>query len=536
MILNFPFHPILFALYVVLAVASSDPSTIFFIEGYRSLIVILSATIVFLVGLKYLLRDWNRAGYLTTLLIFLIFIYGHLYRVAKGYSVAGISLGNHAILFSLWSVLLLFAGSNWVWKNAKKPEFITQVFNIVAIASLIVPIRGTISIGFQVYKDPLTQWSRKESNNSIFLKRDYQPDIYYIIVDGYAREDVLLELYQYDNSTFINYLSAQGFYIAKDSISNYMRTAMSLPASLNFEYLDDLASIGQETPNWYPLRGLINNNNARRLLENSGYQFITISSGYFYTEIRDSDHYLSSYKVKINDFEQLLLGVSAFSILADSKYTRIPSFSYKTHRERILFSFDALQNINALITDDSRPKFIFAHILVPHPPFIFDSQGNPNEIKRAYSMGEGTEFGGSFEEYISNYKNQITYTNFLIRETVDAILEKSTRPPIIIIQGDHGPGAYLDWISLENSCIKERFSILNAFYFPDQNYTGLYSSISPVNSFRVIFDTYFGTNLGYLDDRGYFSDIYKPYVFTDITAQSRIPCKLPTLTTNITPY
>lgn len=204
MIFSFPFHPILFALYVILAVVASDPSTIFFIEGYRSLIVILSSTIVCQIGLKVLLKDWNRAGYLTTLLIFLIFIYGHIFRVAKGYSIAGMSLGNHVILFSLWSILLFIAGSTWVWKRVKKPELITQAFNIVAILSLIVPIRGTILIGLQVYKDPLTHWSRTGSNNSIYLKRDYQPDIYYIIVDGYAREDVLQEIYQYDNSGWYN--------------------------------------------------------------------------------------------------------------------------------------------------------------------------------------------------------------------------------------------------------------------------------------------------------------------------------------------
>lgn len=334
------------------------------------------------------------------------------------------------------------------------------------------------------------------------------------------------------NSAFRNYLTDKGFYVAQDSFSNFMRTAMSLPASLNFEYLDDLASIGQNTTNWYPLRDLITHNSARRLLENSGYQFVTLSSGYFYTEIRDSDHYLSSYQIKFNDFEQLLLGVSAFSVIPDSKFMHIPQFSYQTHRERIMYAFHALQNINTLIQDDLRPKFVFAHILLPHAPFVFDAQGNPIEPNRAYTMNEGSEFGGTREEYIEDYKNQLIYTNTLIRETIEAILEKSAKPPIIIIQGDHGPGAYLDWTSLKNTCLKERFSILNAFYFPDQNYAGLYSSITPVNSFRVIFDTYFGTHLGYLDDHAYFSDIYKPYVFTDVTEQSRIPCKLPDLTTN----
>ncbi len=186
-IFSFPLHPIFFALYVVLAVVSSDPSTIFFVEGYRALFAILTGTLVFFLCLKWFFKDWHRAGYLTTLAIFLIFIYGHIYRVAEKYSFAGVSLGNHWILLSLWAALILFAGSNYVWRRVQKPQLITQFFNIVSIAALIVPLRGTLSIGFQVYKDPLTRWTNENPAEPVPLTTDYQPDIYYIILDGYAR-------------------------------------------------------------------------------------------------------------------------------------------------------------------------------------------------------------------------------------------------------------------------------------------------------------------------------------------------------------
>jgi hypothetical protein len=108
------------------------------------------------------------------------------------------------------------------------------------------------------------------------------------------------------------------------------------------------------------------------------------------------------------------------------------------------------------------------------------------------------------------------YINRLVLETVDAILTRSTVPPIIILQGDHGPGAYLHWGSLEQTIPAERFGILNAYYFPSQNYTHLYPSISPVNSFRVLFDQFFGADYPLLPDRHYYSSWSYPFDFTEV--------------------
>ena len=78
----------------------------------------------------------------------------------------------------------------------------------------------------------------------------------------------------------------------------------------------------------------------------------------------------------------------------------------------------------------------------------------------------------------------------------------------------------LDWRSVENTNIEERMSILNAYYFPDQEYSHLYPDITPVNSFRIILDQYLGTNLGLLEDRrSYFSLMETPYDFVDVTSE-----------------
>ena len=50
------------------------------------------------------------------------------------------------------------------------------------------------------------------------------PDIYYIILDGYVRDDVLKDLFAYDNSGLIEYLRGRGFFVAEQSRSNYRKS------------------------------------------------------------------------------------------------------------------------------------------------------------------------------------------------------------------------------------------------------------------------------------------------------------------------
>ena len=121
------------------------------------------------------------------------------------------------------------------------------------------------------------------------------------------------------------------------------------------------------------------------------------------------------------------------------------------------------------------------------------------------------------EEYIRKYKNQLSFINKRVIDSIDAILSRSTNPPVIILQGDHGPSAMLDYNSLENTNLKERMSILNAYYFPPNFPKELYDTISPVNTFRIIFNHYFGTNFKLLNDKNYFTTWDYPFKFIDIT-------------------
>jgi hypothetical protein len=112
---------------------------------------------------------------------------------------------------------------------------------------------------------------------------------------------------------------------------------------------------------------------------------------------------------------------------------------------------------------------------------------------------------------------QVQCVNRLVLDAISEILKNSETPPIIIIQGDHGPGLHLDWESFENSSVYERFGILNAYYFPDQAYGELYPGISPVNSFRVVLNEYFNQRYALLPDHSYYSTWSEPFEFIEAT-------------------
>jgi len=147
--------------------------------------------------------------------------------------------------------------------------------------------------------------------------------------------------------------------------------------------------------------------------------------------------------------------------------------------------------------------------LLPHPPFIFGPNGEQVSVKTL-------EWGQEWKDK-TGYLNQIKFANLKIKEIVSEILQNSDHDPIIILQGDHGSSYTMDRENPTNEMIYERMSILNAYYLPDNGKNALYDTITPVNSFRVIFNSYFNGTYDLLEDGIYFSTNERPFDFTDKT-------------------
>jgi hypothetical protein len=161
------------------------------------------------------------------------------------------------------------------------------------------------------------------------------------------------------------------------------------------------------------------------------------------------------------------------------------------------------------------PKFVFAHVLLPHGPYMFGPQG---EMLTEGQVAQRTR--------TENYLNQLVFTNEKVKWLVDQILSESDRPPIIVLQADEGPKETLQgfrdgipWNQFSQETLRAHMRIFSAYHLPDTDYESiLYPSVTPVNSFRIIFDHYFGTSYGLLEDKSYVvEDLEHPYRFVDVT-------------------
>jgi hypothetical protein len=291
---------------------------------------------------------------------------------------------------------------------------------------------------------------------------------------------------------------------------------------LNLQYLNEYTQEFGDTSDRIALYELVQHPIIRQLLNDQDYKFMALPSATLLTQIRDADVYFNLAGTDINEFEALLLSSTVMGVAAESWGFDLPVMGYELHRKYTVFSLDKLREVPEM----PGPKFVFAHIMLPHPPFIFDSTGNFVPPERPYIMLDGSLFPGTTEEYQKGYTEQVSFLNQELMGIISDILAGSANPPVILLQGDHGPGAFFNIVELDNSCLSERFSILNAYYFPDGDYQLLYPSITPVNSFRVVLNKYFGAQLDLLEDRSYFASWTSPYLFTDVTDQIHLPCDI----------
>lgn len=489
---RFTLHPFLFAIYPILALLAINISEVGFSAGLRPLFfsIFLAG---FLILVSYLIyRDWSRAALISTIILILFFSYGHIYILLKGVQVNGFYLFRHRTLIPIWfgmGALLIW----WASRKSRNLTSVTNTLNLIGLFLLILPVVQLISFSVQ------SRASRTSTeNNTSALNLDVPaqpPDIYYIILDGYGRSDVLKNEYGYDNSEFLDTLKDLGFTIADCSLSNYAQTQMSLASSLNFNYLDALSDRFIEgSDDRTGLDTLIHQSAARVSLEKAGYKTVAFATGFLATELTDADYFLGpgySWE-ELNEFESLLMETTLARLIQDGNRFGMQTAGSERFRERTLFTLGKLDELPYI----DGPKFVFVHIIAPHPPYVFGPTGGPVEPAEV-----GTT---KTQEGASHYRDQAIYISSRMMEIVPKIIANSTTPPIIVIQGDHGPTVA--------SSPRARMSNLNAYYLPGVD-TSVYATITPVNTFRVIFNSYFGQNLELLDDVSLYSDYTDPFNF-----------------------
>ncbi|RJQ56197.1 MAG: hypothetical protein C4526_02060 [Nitrospiraceae bacterium] len=502
-------HPFLFALYPVLFLYSHNINEIISIKvPVISAAVILLFAILFFLLLNLFLRETRKSGILISFFFLFFFSYGHIFFwIRESYSFGSTMIRNRYFL-SAW-VLLFTIIVFFVWKSRRTLIRFTNLLNAMSVLLIVLAFVNVFIFKFKErYVSHDSRHSVEENTDILtFSKTDKQPDIYYIILDRYCRADSLKEVYGYDNNEFLNYLTDKGFYVADQSRSNYMTTAPSLSSSLNMEHVFHLKEeMGTDSRDFTMLYAMLRDYKVLRLLKSAGYKYVHVGDYWRPTSFNPYADLNINYYI-FPRFATMLYQTTVLYPISVAWGIYDPRME---HWQRTLYKLNKLVEIPKI----KEPTFVFAHILVPHTPYVFDRNGN-------FLTEEVVEKRN--ENY--NYLEQLIFINHKIKELIDKLLSTSEIVPIIILQSDEG--SYPMKLVQEKHQynikratkieLKQKMSILNAYFLPGVNKSILYPSITPVNSFRVIFNLYFKGNFKLLPDDSYVNEIIYPYSFYKIT-------------------
>lgn len=495
-------HPLVLAVYPAAEEFSRRPQLLPLEVLIRPITVIVAITTALWIGFTVCLRDSRKAALLVSAAVVLGFSYEVL---AIAFEQVG-SRFRHPLPASLvlMSWVALIAVSLLLLARLKRGLDLATVFaNVFAVCLIAMPGVAAFGQGVSLLnrQPPLPPFELGPQQPSLV-----RPDIYYILLDSYTRADVLQAFYHYDNSPFLDRLRQKGFRVMDHARANYIWTTLSVASSLNATYVDDLGRhLGQHSKDHKPLARLIQCNRVAATLKRLGYRVVVFpASSPIVGHDRERVDRLFRPVWFLSPLEhRLLVRTPLPTLLRGTPYDQ-----YALHRKSLLYIFNQLPNVS----DGIHPVFVYAHVLAPHPPFVLGDM-------MAFQTQQRFAFGQRYSkaESIRGYAEAVDAVNQLVERTIDAILRHATSPPIIILQGDHGPRlrgrlrrpgqGKVDYQT--NRAVQS--SILNAYYLPRGGADGLYESITPVNTFRLIFNRYFDGKIELLPDRSYDSPWATPY-------------------------
>jgi len=453
-------------------------------------IIVISFSIGLFFLLKLILKSRWKSAIIVSLIIISFFMYGHFFNIIEDYEDGMKSeffVTAYLIFFGVIFLLII--------KTKKKLNNINQLFNIFSISIIIVMGLGILNYYVQI--------SFIEYDDEALIETEIikNPSIYYILLDGYASADVLINYRNFDNSEFIKFLEEKGFFIPQENHSNYARTFLSVTSILNMKYINYLSEeLGIKSKDQQIPYAMINNNLVMKNLKEMNYKIISFNSGWWGTnniELADENR-CSKNTIIDYAFFNMLKKISIVSALGEFPNKTAGNISSDYKREKILCQFSELIQIK---NTEQGPVFVFAHIVAPHGPHVFGANGE--RISSEYSKEEA-------------YIAQMKFVNLKMYEIINNLTKDEENVPIIIIQSDHGIG------------LKERehykLKNFNAYLLPDKS-KFLYDEITPVNTFRVIFKSYFNEEYNLVEDRSFWSTTNFPYNFTDVTEELKSKLK-----------
>lgn len=428
-----------------------------------------------------------------------------------------LSLSDIDISGLIYIIGLVFVGMVLLYFTRKNIDLainITKVVSVMSLSLTVLFIGKIVQYDMEIRKIttsnvslPVITLSSPVDSNSV--------NIVYIVLDEYTRKDRLYNELGFDNSQFIDNLSEMGFNVLKKSRSNYCFTPYSLASTNNLNYLDTLVFLNEvDDERW--LKVFINQNSVVRFLRSQNYKVVSTKTSMFPgVHFSNSDLTIQNNNAsdRLYDVSYSFWETTVFHPLLPYIYPDIHVSKSKKHRQRLDDGFKSLKHLDF----SSDKTLVYAHFLTPHPPFVYSDYRQNNTKIGFYPLYDVRTMSDSI--WLTNYLSQIKATNHRTIEMIRSLLN-TENPPVIILQSDHGARKYL-YLNKETNTYHSQFLMkytnLSAIYFPDQDYSMLYDSMSNVNTWRVVLNKYFKTDLEMLPDRNFEVDPDNPFKFMDVT-------------------
>ena len=475
-LLHIPLFPFLLPIFFVLHGYVEHAAYMSLRNCYGLVLVYLSAAAVVFVPLYFFYRNVLKAALALGCLQAFCFFFGSVQDLLEKILPF---LARTSVLLSVVMVLTLIVLIR-LWKTGRKLSRLVLFLNALILIYLLVDGTKAFFIG-------------QRQQTKLVVATPFQPvgicdtcrypDVYLLLMDEYASTRSLQKWYGYDNSGLDSFLRDQGFHLYGGSHSNYNFTAFSMASILNMSYLKGLAPGNVcSISDYASCSNLIQASSVVRQFSQAGYDIVNYSI--FDLEGKPSDVNLHLLPVKAN----LISGQTLWGRVRrdlGSRFYKLPVPVVKDQVYQLVHDNDRfIQGVEKQSqTPASRPRFIYAHLEMPHHPHFFDRKGRLKEPKE---LTKGIE----------PYLDYLPYTNGVIKKMIDAIQQNTHHGAVIILMGDHG----VRYPATSDSLNTHDFENLNAVYFPGLDYQGLPDSMNGVNQFRVVLSRVFRQEIPLLPD------------------------------------
>jgi hypothetical protein len=488
-------HPFLFGLYFVLTLAASNTTELKGWQdlGWPILVSLVACSLCWAAGFA-LTREPQKAATVGLLWFVAFSVFGYVTETLRAAGTLGL-IGHELGLGALFAVGL-FGPTLAIRRSVRPLEPVNRYLSLVALLLL-----GFTTV--QLYQGMLRDQDPRAVLPLPALLPDAassgdRPDIYLVVLDKYTGGEVLEQHFGFDNGEFEGFLRSRGFVVPRSSRANYPMTLLALASMLNLDYIQNL-------PRELNLHEVIENNRLAGFLKAQGYRFAFFPTGYRLTsQNRTADVQLTAPKEDIAEFAAVWVATTMLPELSTGLCAlagcEAGRFLLRAQAAEIMdWKFERMKE---LAGGDS-PTFVLAHLSLPHEPYLYHADCSHREPYWPAGFGLLRDVAAN-----RGYLDQIRCANRKVAALVDSILARSSRPPVILLQADHGHGRFGKLPPLEKLTpyqLRERMSVFSAYLLPGLPSGVIADSITPVNAVRLVLRHYFGADLPPLEDAGYWA-------------------------------